>query len=84
MKGSTSSSSGPDSDEISRVSKSQVQSKLVIDSDILEEKKESSDNIMEGYESVEYDSVTINEMLQLASNINLEQYAFFIGTNHFQ
>ena len=75
---STSSSSGPDSDEISRVSKSQIQSKLVMDSDILEEEKESSDNIMEGYESVKYDSVTINEMLQQASNMNLEEYALSV------
>jgi len=66
------------SDEISRASKSQVQSKLVLDSDILEEKKESNDNIMEGYESVEYDSFTINEMLQLASNVNLEEYALSV------
>jgi len=73
---SASSSSGPD-DEISRVSKSQVQSKLVMNSDILEEEKESS-HIMEGYESVEYDSVTINEMLQLASNMNLDQYALSV------
>jgi len=72
------SSSHVDSDEISRVSKSQVQSKLVINSDILEETKESSDSIMEGYESIEYDSVTINEMLQLASNMNLDQYALSV------